>query len=65
VEVYLALPSYNQPKWLIPLDSKIFSYYSRSFTGSTGRLRDFLRNALLKTGMLQYLEYSFAIVAQK
>jgi SAM-dependent methyltransferase len=65
VEVYLALPSYNEPKALIPLDGKSFSYYSRSFTGSTGRLRDFLRTALLKTGMLQYCEYSFAIVAQK
>jgi SAM-dependent methyltransferase len=65
VEVYLALPSYNQPKALIPLDSRIFSYYSRSITRSTGRLRDFLRNALLKTRMLQYFEYSFAIVAQK
>ena len=65
VEVYLALPSYNDPKALIPLDSKIFSYYSRSFTGSTDRLRDFVRSALLKTGILQHFEYSFAIVAQK
>jgi SAM-dependent methyltransferase len=65
VEVYLALSSYNQPKAFVPMDNKIFSYYTRSFSGSTGPLRDFLRNALLKTGMLQYFQYSFAIVAQK
>jgi SAM-dependent methyltransferase len=65
VEVYLALPSYNHPRALIPLDRKIFSYFSRSFNGSTGGLRDSLRHVLLKTGMLQYFEYSFAIVAQK
>ncbi len=65
IEIYLALPSYNHPRMLLPLDRNIFSYYSRTFAGSPGRLRDFVKNALLRTGMLQYFEYSFAIVARK
>jgi SAM-dependent methyltransferase len=65
VDIYLALPSYNHPKALVPLNSNVFSYYCRSFSGSTNPLKELLRNILLKTGLLQHFEYSFAIVAQK
>ncbi len=66
VEIYLALPSYNHPRALIPLDSKIFSYYSPHVlrdrrTGCGTSCGMFCS----RRGMLQYFEYSFAIVARK
>jgi len=66
LEVYLALPSYNHPRFLIPLKGSIFSYYSRSFNvGRTSRLRAILHGLLLKLRLLHNFQYSFAILARK
>ncbi len=66
IEVYLALPSYNHPRFLIPMDSRIFSYYSRTFNPDRrGRLRNLAHGILLKLGILAHFEYSFAILARK
>jgi SAM-dependent methyltransferase len=66
LEFYLALPSYNHPRFLIPLEGNLFSYYSRTFNpGRTNRLREMMRGVLLKLGLLQHLQYSFVILARK
>jgi len=66
VEVYLAVPSYNHPRYLIPIQGNVFSYYSRNFDSvHSSRLKGIAHLVLLKSNVLQQLEYSFAIVARK
>jgi len=66
VAVYLALPSYNHPRYLIPLGGRIFAYYVRNFNiQPSSPIRRILQQILLKLGLLKYLEYSFAIMARK
>jgi SAM-dependent methyltransferase len=66
IEIYIAVPSYNHPRYLIPLDDRLFSYYSRTFNASDGGgLRGMARKALLLTGLLKRLEYSYVILARK
>lgn len=66
IEIYLALPSYNHPRFLIPLQKNIFSYYKRGFDSTRGgRLRGAFQRLLLGLGLLMHTEYSFAIVARK
>ncbi len=65
-ECYLAIPSYNHPRFLIPLKGDGFSYYSRNFTNTRPRgLRKLLHSLLLKLGVMKYCEYSFVILAGK
>ncbi|HTP33564.1 MAG TPA: methyltransferase domain-containing protein [Candidatus Acidoferrales bacterium] len=66
VEVYLALPSYNSPRFLIPLDGDAYSYYARNqHSGRPGRVRNAIWEVLLRLKLLKYVEYSFAIFAYK
>jgi SAM-dependent methyltransferase len=66
LEMYVALPSYNYPRFLIPLKNNIFSYYARIFNPShRGRLRGVVHDLLLRSGLLMYLEYSFVMLAKK
>ena len=66
VEFYLAVPSYNLPRFLIPLESDVFSYYSRNFKSThSSRLRTLTRNFLLRLKLLKYFEYSFVILAHR
>lgn len=66
LEFYLAAPSYNYPRFLIPLESAGFSYYSRNFQSAhSSRLRTLTREFLLKLRLLKYFEYSFVILAHK
>ena len=67
VDIYAAIPSYNDPRFLLPLKSGAFSHYVRSFEGTPrgNRLRRIIKEVLLRANLLQYFTYSFAIVAQK
>jgi SAM-dependent methyltransferase len=66
VEIYVALPSYNHPRFLIPIDGGAFSYFSRNFNAvQGGRLRRVLHGLLLRLGILKYCEFSFVILARK
>jgi SAM-dependent methyltransferase len=66
VDVYLALPSYNHPRFFVPLDDRIFSYYHHHWADAPSRpLRRTLKGVLGKLGILKHMEYSFAIVARK
>jgi SAM-dependent methyltransferase len=65
-DVYLAIPSYNNPRFLIPMNGSGFSYYSRNFnTPRAGRLRNLLQSLLVKLRVRKHLEYAFAILARK
>jgi SAM-dependent methyltransferase len=66
LEFYLALPSYNHPRFLIPMEGNIFSYHIRSCnSGHRNRLREIVYNILLNLRLLKYFEYSFVILARK
>jgi SAM-dependent methyltransferase len=65
-DIYVALPSYNDPRFLIPLDGNGFSYYAHNFTlGRPGKIVNALRVLLVKLDILKYFEYSFVIFAHK
>ena len=65
-EFYLAVPSYNYPRFLIPLKGDVFSYYAHNFNlALQGRLTMAIRKIFLKLKVLKYFEYSFAILARK
>jgi SAM-dependent methyltransferase len=66
VDIYLALPSYNHPRFFLPLDANVHHYYSRNFDSSrSSRLRVCAQEILLRLRLLRYCEYSFAIFARK
>ena len=66
VETYVAVPSYNDPRFLIPLQGNVFSYYARNFDSvHSSRLKEIVHWVLLRTELLQQFEYSFAILARK
>jgi SAM-dependent methyltransferase len=66
IEIYVALPSYNHPRFLIPLADHVFNYYARNFTGvRQGWKRRFGLEAIRKLGLLKHCEYSFVILARK
>jgi SAM-dependent methyltransferase len=66
VDLYVALPSYNHPRFLVPLDAHLFSYYSRTFNSrAVSGVRRLATELLLKLGVMQHLEYSFAILARR
>jgi SAM-dependent methyltransferase len=66
VEFYVAVPSYNDPRFLIPLAGDVFSYYARNFGKiGGGRLRRAIRDALLQFKVLKHFEYAYIILARK
>jgi SAM-dependent methyltransferase len=66
VKCFVALPSYNQPRFLIPIDGNVFSHYARNFTPEpSGFMRKVLREILLRLDLMKHCEYSFVLVARK
>src|ERR1017187_5565441 len=66
VEMYLAVPSGGHPRYLFPLEQRLFNYFSQTFNAAKpGGLRSMLRGLLNRTGLLKHLEYSYVIVARK
>ena len=67
VDIYAAIPSYNNPRYLIPLHGREFQHYHRCFEYSpnAGFARRVVKRILLKAHLLPYLTYSFAILARK
>ena len=67
IDLYAAIPSYNDPRFLIPLEGQEFRHYVRCFENpaGTGLLRRIIKETLLKANLLQHLTYSFAIIARK
>jgi SAM-dependent methyltransferase len=65
VECYLALPSYNHPRFYIPLEDNVVSYFVHHFSATTSGMRSAAREFMLRIGALKHLEYSFALLATK
>jgi SAM-dependent methyltransferase len=65
VECYLALPSYNNPRFYLPLKDNVFSYFMRNFANEGTGLRGFARECLSRLGILKHMQYSFALLATK
>ena len=66
VDMYLALPSYNHPRYFIPMKDNVFEYYSRNFNPlRSNRVRGAVYEVLLKSGLLKYTEDSYVMFAQK
>jgi hypothetical protein len=66
VEIYVAVPSYNHPRYLIPMKDNVFAYFSRNFNAlRSSRLRGVAHEVLLRMGLLKYMEDSYVILARK
>lgn len=66
IEIYIAEPSYNHPRFFVPLRGNAFSYYSRHFNSGQSRWAWRLAyRMLLAAGLLKYLQYSYIILARK
>jgi hypothetical protein len=66
VEPYLALPSYNVPRFFMPLNENVFSYFSHNFDSvRSGRLGQTGHSVLARLRLLKYVQNSFALIARK
>jgi SAM-dependent methyltransferase len=65
VESYLAIPSYNHPRYYVPLENNVFSYFLHHFAANTTGMRRVARDFMVRIGLLKHLEYSFAFLATK
>lgn len=65
VDCYLAIPNYNHPKFYVPLDDQVFSYFLRTFSGKSTGPRQIVRRFMLRLGLAKHLECSFALLATK
>ena len=74
MEFYVAVPSYNHPRFLIPLKGDVFSHYARISSslrtelrrhGWKKKLRKLAHDILLNLKILKYFESSFVILARK
>ncbi len=66
LEFYIASPSYNHPRYLIPLKGGSFPFYAvNAGVRQMGWLRRTGRGALRLTGLLKHLEHSYIILARK
>ena len=66
IQCYVALPSYNNPRFLIPIDGDLFSHYIRNFTPQPASAwRKISREILLRLNLMKHCEYSFVLLARK
>jgi hypothetical protein len=66
VQFYLAIPSYNEPRFYVPLRDNVFSHYHKSFNPlRSGRLATCATKTLGALGLLKYVQNSFAILAKR
>jgi SAM-dependent methyltransferase len=64
--LYNSLPSYNSPRYLVPLDRSIFKYFEKNFMSPmTHPIKRLLHGFLSAVGLTRYLQYSFTILARK
>jgi SAM-dependent methyltransferase len=66
VNMYLAVPSYNSPRYFLPMRENVFSYYSATYNPvHNGRLVRVAHGLFARLGLLKYVQNSFAIIARK
>ena len=65
-DFYLAFPSYNHPRYLVPMKDHVFTHYYRSFDPMRSDwIRGLAHELLLKSGLRKYMEDSYVIFARK
>lgn len=65
-QCYSALPSYDEPRFLVPFNRRVYSYYVRNSTPMRqAGIRRLAQELLLRSGILQHLEQSLLFVAHK
>jgi SAM-dependent methyltransferase len=66
VRFYLAIPSYNEPRFYVPVKENVFSYYHKNFDPlRSGSLAACANWILGRLGLLKYVQNSFAILAKR
>lgn len=66
VEFYIASPSHDHPRYLIPLKGSSFPFYAANAgLAQASWVRRLGRNAMRLSGLLKHLEHSFIILARK
>ena len=66
VQFYLAIPSYNAPRFYVPIKENVFAYYHKNFDPlRSGRLARCASWILGSLGLLKYVQNSFAILAKR
>jgi SAM-dependent methyltransferase len=66
VQFYLAIPSYDAPRFYVPVKENVFSYYYKNFDPlRSGPLATCASWLLGRLGFLKYSQNSFAILAKK
>ena len=66
VEPYLALPAYEEPRFLVPFDDEILAYYAQSLKdGRSSLLLKAAHAVLVRLGLTHYLKSSFLILARR
>ena len=66
VQFYLAVPSYNAPRFYMPVTENVFAYFSRNFNPNrSGRLAAIVHSMFARLRLLKYLQNSFAILGKK
>lgn len=68
VQIYNALPSYDEPRYLVPMEETIFSYFIHNFpliTPPSNIIKRMMYRILNATRVFKYLQYSFVILAKK
>jgi SAM-dependent methyltransferase len=63
-EAFLALPSYDRPRFYVPLRDNVFSYFVRTF-GASASWWGILQKVVGWLGATKHLEHSFALLATK
>jgi SAM-dependent methyltransferase len=64
-DIFAVVPSYNHPRFFIPLADNLFEYHYRTHGARNTRVRTFVMSVLLRTRVLKYCDYAFAILARK
>lgn len=66
VQFYLAIPSYNAPRFYVPVKDNVFAYYHQNFDPvRSSRLAACANWTLGRLGLLKYAQNSFAILAKR
>jgi SAM-dependent methyltransferase len=66
IQFYLAIPSYNAPRFYLPLKENVFTYYAKNFdpvrSGFPGKAAHWV---FARLRLLKYSQNSFAILAKR
>lgn len=65
IQIWSVIPTYNNPKFIVPFDRTVYQYFLDSFCEPPSRKRAIPYNILRVAGFLPYLGYSFIVFGRK